>query len=149
MPITTEQEMTLEVYKVYLDDLGRIGGRHETARAFYLSIISALFVLLSLAGTDAPLVAMQSAVQAIVAIVGFAICILWFAHMRSFAVLYDVKRETLRTAEETFTFKAFRVENADPNMKKRTRLTSIDQAVSMVFAGLFVLLAVLPWATGG
>jgi hypothetical protein len=46
-----ENAAHVEMYKAYLEDLGRIGGRHENARKFYVSVISALFVFLSMAGT--------------------------------------------------------------------------------------------------
>jgi hypothetical protein len=47
---TTGSSMKLiEQYKAYLADVGNIGTRHENTRRFYLSIVSALFVFLSLA----------------------------------------------------------------------------------------------------
>jgi hypothetical protein len=49
-----DRETLLELFKTYLDDLGRIGSRHENVRTFYVSVISALFVFLAMAGKDGP-----------------------------------------------------------------------------------------------
>ncbi len=38
-----------EQYKAYLQDLGNIDARHETARGFYITVLSALLSFLALA----------------------------------------------------------------------------------------------------
>ena len=46
------KKLLLEQYKSYMADLQQIGGRLETNRSFMLSILTLLFVFLSLAGTS-------------------------------------------------------------------------------------------------
>lgn len=58
-----QEQATLEIYKAYLDDLGRIGSRQEILRQFYLSVISALFVFLSLAGGTGVLASLQGVAE--------------------------------------------------------------------------------------
>ena len=144
MALTTE-EMALELYKAYLDDLGRMGGRHEVARAFYLSVISALFVFLSLSGTTGPLVAVSAGVQIVVCLVGILISLVWFLHMCSFGTLFRAKKHMLVQAETEakFPIKPFTEEAVFLQSNKRLRLTVIDRLVSVAFAVLFAALAVL------
>lgn len=48
--VLEEKKILLEQYKAYLGDLQQIGGRLDTNRSFMLSILTSLFVFLSLAG---------------------------------------------------------------------------------------------------
>jgi len=41
------EETNVVINKAYLDDLGRIGSHHTQTRAFYVSVISALLVLIA------------------------------------------------------------------------------------------------------
>src|SRR5688500_11580516 len=86
-------DLTLNLHGSYLQDLGRIGGSHETSRQFYVSVISALFVFLSMTGSTGALVTIGERVQQLVGAFGVVVCVLWFLHMRSFARLYDAKRK--------------------------------------------------------
>ena len=85
-----ENAAHVEMYKAYLEDLGRIGGRHENARKFYISVISALFVFLSMAGTGGLFANVQGWVFGVVGIVGILICLAWFDHMTSFGKLISL-----------------------------------------------------------
>jgi hypothetical protein len=89
----------IEQYKAYVEDVGRIGKQHAGSRKFYLSVISALLVFLSMAGEDGPFKGVQYSVQVIVAIAGMVICVFWFFHMRAFGALYKAKFTVLRQME--------------------------------------------------
>jgi hypothetical protein len=93
----------IQLYRAYLEDLGRIGGRHENLRTFYVSVISALFVFLSMAGKDSIFANVQGGVLVVVGVVGILVCLAWFEHMRSFGKLYRAKLQTLRLLEDAMT----------------------------------------------
>lgn len=133
-----DKDTIVSLYKAYLDDLGRIGSRHETLRQFYISVISALFVFLSLAGEKGLLVNMQKSVQIMVGLVGIIICVLWFLHMRSFADIYKAKKVTLCKIEEELPAKPFSHEGSIEG--KRTRITDVDKGVALAFVALFAAL---------
>lgn len=141
----TDKEVCLELYKAYLEDLGRIGGRHETLRQFYLSVISALFVFLALAGgTDALLGKVRGSVLIVVGLVGAMVCVSWLLHMWSFARLFKIKKKTLGELESAFQFSVtpFSRElqlDVDPKFR-RPRLTSVDRLMASIFIVLFVAL---------
>jgi hypothetical protein len=71
----------LSLYGVYLEDLGRIGSRHETARQFYITVITAIAAFFTISAKDnifspsAIWVGISSSIAAV------AVCVLWFAHM--------------------------------------------------------------------
>jgi hypothetical protein len=144
----------IELYTAYLEDLGRIGGRHENARKFYISVISALFVFLSMAGKDGPFVNVQGKVLLVVAVVGIFVCVAWFDHMGSFGKLYFAKLETLRVMEtEVGSLKPFTIETellrrparkqqgAKPRFRYRP-LTLVDKVIPAASVLLFIGLLV-------
>ena len=141
--MTTEQSTVdpcrCEQYKSYLQDLGNIGTRHENTRRFYLGVVSALFVFLSLTGKDGPI---HGPVFVLVGITGILLCIVWAAHMKSFGALYGAKFSVLRMMEDQQgLFHAFDEEykllRANPRYKFLTFLDSITPAL---FAVLFIAL---------
>jgi hypothetical protein len=176
MSAMTDREIVLELYKAGLEDLGRIGARHETLRTFYLSVVSALFVLLSAAGPTGALLHMLPAVQLLVGGVGVLISVSWFRHMGSFGALFKAKLDALEMAEKLLPFQPVATERwllgggtpaeleeakklppeaaaAKPPATERrplgryVPLTQTDRLVAVVFMVLFAALAFLK-ATG-
>lgn len=123
----------------HLEDLGRIGSRHETVRAFYVSVITALFTFLAMTGKDGVLQDMRGRIQALVGGVGILICTAWFFHMWSFAQIYKAKLATLRDMEQKLPFQPFQAESSSLGVHP-IRITLLDRVVALVFVGLFVLL---------
>ena len=136
------QTAYLEQYTSYLEDVGNIGVRHENSRRFYLSVVSALFVFLSMAGSDGPLTAVHGPVRMLVGSVGIMLCAVWVMHMQSFGAIYRAKFDVLRAIEkERNLFPVFDEEwkhlQANPRFKL---LTLIDSLVPVLFAAMFVAL---------
>ena len=133
-----DRDTILEMFKAYLEDLGRIGGRQESARAFYLSVISALFAFLTLAGTSGSrLFNVQGTAYFIAGLVGISICVLWFSHMRSFFELFEAKLETLRELEKNLPFPLFATEKLKLDSRDYRHITVIDTLVALAFVLLF------------
>ena len=136
------ENVLLQQYTAYLEDVGNIGQRHENARRFYLSVVSALLVFLSLAGDNGPFVSVKSAVQLAAGLSGLSICILWFVHMLSFGALFRAKFKTLRLMEENLAFPIFAREwDLLKDNRRYTALTFVDSLMPVVFA--FIYLATL------
>ena len=140
-------DIVLSIYKAYLDDLGRIGARHETLRQFYLSVISALFVFLSLAGSTGALLPVHDEVLRLVGGVGLLICLSWFLHMWTFGTIYRAKRHALAEGEAKLPFTPFTIEKTFLSGQNYFRLTIIDRFVAIVFAILFLVLVSFKTAT--
>lgn len=135
----------LEQYKAYLQDVGNIGARHETSRNFYLSVVSALFVFLAMAGKDGVFQGVQGTVLVLVALFGIAMCGVWILHMLSFGAIYRAKFGVLRAIEEQH--KLFHIFDEEWKLLSADRrykaLTALDSVMPVLFAVLFfVLLAI-------
>jgi hypothetical protein len=141
--VKTDTDTIVDLYKAYLDDFGRVGSRHETLRGFYLSVVSALFVFLSLGGSEPALLTIRRDVRIVAAVVGILICGSWFMHMWSFGALFKAKRKVLADAEVPFPFKPFTNEATALKGSWRMRLTVIDRWVAAFFIGLFVTVGFL------
>jgi hypothetical protein len=132
----------LEQYKSYLQDLGNIGDRHQNCRQFYLSVVSALFVFLSMAGKDGVLKVVEGPVRTLVGVVGIVLCIVWIMHMQSFGAIYKAKFDVLREMENQCNL--FHVFDEEwKHLKRDSRfmlLTLIDSVIPVLFAALFVAL---------
>jgi hypothetical protein len=143
----------VEVFTAYVDDLGRIGDRHERLREFYVTLISALFVFLALGENGGLLAGVRDDLQLLVGIVGILICVLWHLHMWSFAALFDAKKRTMRDAEVAlklsfgpFTEEAKKLRKpgeSKPEARVYIRLTIIDRFISGILLILFIVLLFL------
>lgn len=129
----------IEQYKAYLQDLGNIGSRHETARGFYITVLSALLSFLALAGKDGPLKEIGHPLVVVVGIGGIAICILWLFHTLAFTALYSAKFGRLSEMETKLPFQNFVAEYAALKADRRYEpLTYVECFVAVVFGGLFI-----------
>lgn len=138
----TEAEIRLGVYQAYLEDLGRLGGRHETLRQFYLSVISALAAFLALAGKDGIFQGVRE-VATVVGLVGVLICLAWCLDMGRFADLFRAKAGTLRQMESGLPSAPFVLEDQALAGMRYPRLTRVDQGVALAFIVLFAALVYL------
>jgi len=135
--MTDTDETKRTIYAAYLEDLGRIGGRHETARAFYLSILSAVGGLLALTGTGDE--TERTIFLTSLALTGMIISLAWFVHMFAFGTLFDSKRKTLIELEENFSIEPFTLEKKNRHWF-HFRLTIVDRIVAGAFIALFFCL---------
>lgn len=138
-----DREVAAAIYQAYLEDLGRIGSRHETLRAFYVSLISALFVFLSLGGADGALIELRRQAQILIALIGALISVSWFLHMWSLAVLFSAKLHTLCEIEEKLPLQPFSLERKYLSRVRRVRITVADRVIALIFAILFFSLLLL------
>lgn len=134
-----------EQYKSYIQDLGNIGTRHENTRRFYVSVMSALFVFLSLAGKEGVIHAIQGTVLLVVGIAGILLCLVWIFHMQAFRALYEAKFAILKKMEEQQgLFHAYEEEyNYLQSNPRYFFLTSLDTVSPILFILLFVAVLIV------
>ncbi len=134
----------LEQYKASLQDLGNIGSRHETARGFYLSVLTALLAVLALADQEKILYAVGGHLLLVVGIAGMAVCALWFLQTLTLTALYAARFRGLEAMEKKLPFQNFEAQYA--LLKKDWRyipITYIECAVATVFFVLFLAVMLL------
>lgn len=138
------QNLRIEQYKAYMQDLANIGSRHETARAFYLSVLSALLAFVALAGKDGPLNSIGIHLFELISVGAIAICVLWLANTLSFAALYHAKLAQLTKMEEKLPYQNFAAELIELKVDWRYfQLTTVEGFVASVFITLFLVALVL------
>lgn len=138
------ENQKIEQYKAYMQDLSNIGTRHETARGFYLSVLSALLAFVALAGNGGPLSNIGSRLFIVISVGAIAICALWFLNTLSFAALYRAKIGRLHAMEEKLPFQNFTAEfDALKGDWRYIRLTTVECFVAIVFIILFIVALVL------
>lgn len=135
----------IEQYKAYLQDVGNIGVRHENSRKFYLSVVSALFVFVSMAGEEGIFANVRGNVLTLTGLVGILLCIVWVMHMQAFGAIYRAKFDVLRGIENKHgLFHIFDEEWSFLKANPRFRmLTFIDSVTPVLFLLVFVALLYL------
>jgi hypothetical protein len=143
----------LEQYTAYLEDIGRIGERYESSKNFYVTIISAIFTFLTLAGKDSSILKLDDKFLWLVALIGMGICVLWIVHTHSVTVLFNFKFRILELIEaKASLYPAFKKETEwlfQPGLRpeklknmKYIPMMPINIGVAVLF---FVLFVVLPF----
>ena len=135
----------IEQYKVYLQDVGNIGVRHENSRKFYLSVVSALFVFVSMTGEKGVFVSVQGHVLTLTGLVGVLLCIVWVMHMQAFGAIYLAKFDVLRRIESQHSLfhifdEEWKLLKANPRYKL---LIFIDSVTPVLFLIVFIALLYL------
>jgi hypothetical protein len=138
------ENQRIEQYKAYMQDVSNIGSRHETARGFYLSVLSALLAFVALTGKDGPLSGISANLFTVISLGAIAICVLWFLNTLSFAALYHAKLNQLHKMEEKLPFKTFTAEfETLKGDWKYFRITTVECLVATIFIILFIAALVL------
>ncbi len=146
---TSMQNLRIEQYKAYMEDLAHIGSRHETARAFYLSVLSALLAFVALGGKDGPLKGIGTHLFELISVGAIAICVLWLANTLSFAALYRAKLIQLTRMEEKLPYQNFAAEFEELKADWRYfRITTVEGIVAFVFITLFLVALILNTCAG-
>jgi hypothetical protein len=70
-----DREILAGQYKAYLADLWNIGQRHEQTNKFFISVLSAFLVFLSLTGTDEPFFSVADGAQIAVSVLCAALSV--------------------------------------------------------------------------
>jgi len=128
----------IEQYNAYLRDMGNLGSRQETARGFFLSILSALLALSAFAGEPGHSNDPGSLQSVVVGFGGIAVSALWCAHTLSFGALYGRKFQTLERMEAELPFQNYKADYEELKENwKYLPLTLIECVAAGVFGVLF------------
>lgn len=127
----------LDIYKAYLTDVGNIGSRHAETNKFYVSLLSAILVVMGLTGKDGPFKG-YALLQEAVAFLAISISVLWFVNISTYARLYKAKFDVLRSIEATLPARPFTDEIA--SLGKYVHLTLVERLVAVVITLPFIVL---------
>lgn len=134
------KKLLLDQYKAYLADLQQIGGRLETNRGFMLSILTMLFVFLSLAGKDGTFLKIAPQLTWLILSIAVVICLAWYMRIRTYGLIIKTKFAVLHEIEQALPFKCFQREWELFSKEKPIFLISIDSWIPVILAVAFVLM---------
>jgi len=147
-PDTEQTKQRMKMYELYLKDLQTMGTRQEHARKYYLTLISAIFIILSLGG-NAMAFAVTPGLVWLVSIFGVLLCVLWLVNMMSYRTLFTAKFSVLKKMETHLACQPFTDETAAKSDSKHFQLTWIDVLIAALFICLFIVLPFLTRAAHG
>ncbi|MGB2842620.1 MAG: hypothetical protein WBC40_09135 [Halobacteriota archaeon] len=140
------QEHLLEQYKLYVEMADRISARRAQSNRFYISLLSALLALLSILINRNLWNNIQNAIFLAVAILGLALCFLWYVNINSYRQLNSGKFKVIHELEQHLPFKCYdrewQILGEGEERKKYLQLTHVEQFVPFVLAVPYLLLFV-------
>lgn len=140
----------LEQYKSYAEMASIASQRRDQANRFYIILLSGLLALLSILIQMGILKGNQNVLLLAFAILGLAICVLWFFSITSYGKLSKAKYDTLRDMEESLPYKCYHKEWEILMENKYRILTGVERGIPIIF-GIFyfilLLYSLINWLT--
>lgn len=140
------KEHLLEQYKLYVEMADRISSRRAQTNRFYISLLSGLFALLSIVIGSNILGEFQTIIFISVAILGFALCVLWDINIRSYRQLNSGKFKIIHEMEQYLPFpcydKEWEILGKGKEAKTYLQLTRVEQYVPIILAIPYILLLI-------
>lgn len=130
---TEEQKVLMEQYKLYVEMTDRVSSRRIEASKFYLSILTGILALLSLASIPAEV---QPRLVLAVAVLGLLLCVVWFVNIISYRTLNSLKFRVIHEMERQLPFACYdrewQILKQDPRGPIYVRLTFIERFVPIL-----------------
>ncbi len=141
-----EKETLLEQYKLYVEMADKISARRAQTNKFFISLLTGLLAILSLATDKSFFTNYQLFVFFVVSFLGFALNILWYVNIRSYRQLNTGKFQVIQEMEQQLAFPCYKKEweilGEGKESKKYLQLTRIEQYVPFILAIPYILLLV-------
>lgn len=142
-------EHLLEEYKIFVSLTDQTSVRRGQSSKFYISVLSALFALLSLIIEREIVTISQPILLFGMSILGLAICLTWYLNIQSYKQLNSLKFQVLHEMEEQLPFRCFareweilKLQNQKKNRNRNNyvRLTTVEGFIPMIFAMPYIIL---------
>jgi len=138
-------EHLLEQYKLYVEMADNVSARRSQTNTFYITVLSGLLAVLSLAIENIPS-EMQNTAFLAVAVLGLVLCIIWYINIRSYRQLNSGKFKVIHEMEGQLPYPCYDREwdilGRGKDSKGYFQLTRVEQFVPGLLAIPYVLLLV-------
>lgn len=138
------QDHLLDQYKLYVEMADRSSQRRDQSNRFYSALLTGLVAVLLVVVDRDIFAEAQGVVFLAAALVGLAVCIVWFINIRSYKQLNSGKFKVVQEMELQLPFPCYHREweilRPDKGPKKYLQLTRIEQFVPLVLAITYLLL---------
>lgn len=139
--IKTETDGLLEQYKLYVQMADNISSRRSQTNAFYITVISALIAIQTLAAENYTM-PQQYTSQLTVGILGILLCVTWYFNIQSYSQLNSGKFQIIHEMEEKLPFQCYMKEwellGRGENGRQYLQLTRIEKIVPLLLILPFI-----------
>lgn len=140
----TEQNIKLELYKLYVEMADRVSIRRMQTNRFYISLLSGMLAVLSLAVHRDTLLDYKPVAFAAVAFLGILLNILWIINIRSYRQLNTAKFQVIQEMEKDLPFQVYadewKILGEGKDSKKYLQLSRVERYIPYIFAIPYILL---------
>ena len=140
------EQALVEQYKLYVEMADRISARRADTNKFYISLLTALLVILSIVVEKSILSNVQGFVFIAIAILGVALCLVWVVNIRSYSQLNTGKFKVIHDMEKQLPYPCYDREweilGRGSDRRKYFQLSRIEQYVPLLLAIPYLLLLV-------
>jgi len=130
----------LEQYKSYAEMASIASQRRDQANRFYILLLSGVFALLSILIQMGVIQGNQYVLFLAFAILGLAICVLWFFSITSYGKLSKAKYDTLRDMEKSLPYRCYHEEWEILIKNKYMILTGVERGIPIIFGIFYFIL---------
>ncbi len=135
----------LEQYKLFVEMADNISARRAQTNAFYITVLSALLAVVSLAADKFPSDVQMTTFMAI-SLLGMILCYVWNVNIRSYRQLNSGKFKVIHEMEKQLPYPCYTREweflGKGENAQKYLQLTRVERYVPYVMAIPFILLLI-------
>lgn len=136
-----ETEILLEQYKLYVQMADNISSRRSQTNAFYITIISALIAIQTLAVENYSFTE-QLVSQITVGLLGILLCIVWYMNIQSYSQLNSGKFKVIHEMEERLPYACYKKEwdfiGKGEDSAKYFQLTKVEKFVPALLGLPFI-----------
>lgn len=136
----------LEQYKLYVRMADNVSARRSQTNGFFISVLSALLVILSLTGEKEPLTELQDVVLLSTSLMGLLLCWVWALTIRSYRQLNSGKFRVVHEMERHLPFPSYDREweilGHGQETETYVRLTRMERYVPILLGMPFALILV-------
>jgi hypothetical protein len=139
-------EHLIEQYKLYVQMADNISSRRSQTNAFFISVLSALLVFLSLASDGKQSSNILNIAYIAMAILGLLICGVWFVNIQSYKQLNSGKYKVIHEIEQQLPFPCYDREwdilGQGGDSKNYLPITHIERYIPLLMSVPFLLVLV-------
>lgn len=145
--VEINQKDLLDQYKLYVEMADRISQRRGQDNRFYVTLLSALFVLLSLIVSNNIFGSILNWIVIAVGIFGILFCIIWYYNIKRYKELNSKKFRVIGEMETNLPFPAYKREYELIRSARRESqtnlLTGIEMYIPIIMALPYSLLIIV------
>ncbi|MEM8565579.1 MAG: hypothetical protein AAGF85_03915 [Bacteroidota bacterium] len=135
----------IEQYKLYVTMADKVSDRRSKTNQFYITLLSALLVVVSLVVNKDGLVA-QNVVLLSIGILGLIICLIWAVNIRSYRKLNTAKFKIIHELETRLNYPGFTIEweilGKGMDKKNYLQLTRVEALIPSILTIPFLTLSI-------